>query len=502
MTMPTVPELSGYTRTSTHAEVLAFLEALDAAGDPRLCRTSFGTTPEGRELPLVVAADPPVRGPGQAGDRARVLVMANIHAGEVEGKEACLALLRDRGWPQDRVVALFVPIYNADGNDRLAPNARPGQNGPALVGIRSTASGLDLNRDYLKLEAAESRALTCLIASWDPHVVVDLHTTNGSAHGYALTYAPPLHPSTHPDLLALLEKDWLPLLRGRMRARHAFETFDYGNFLMEDEAFKDEVDLVRGWRTFDHRPRFGNNCVGLRNRLAILSEAYAYADFRTRIAATQAFVLEILTLAAERGPEVVAACRRADEETAAAGWEGRLSQALSARLALRGTESLLIQALASRGGVKIPSGPTREVHVPCFTRFEAVSERVAPQAYLLPASQAPVAAHLGRHGIRVERLASPQETLVEIHTVRAAGFADPPFQGHRTRRVTWEVSASPRAFPAGSLRIPMGQPLARLVFQLLDPQAEDGLVAWNAFDPVLEGGPGSEIPVYGLRGTA
>jgi hypothetical protein len=500
MTIPTVPELSGHARTSTHAEVLAFLEELGRTGDPRMWRTSFGRTPEGRELPLVVVADPPVQGPEACRDRVRMLVMANIHAGEVEGKEACLALLRDRGWPQDRVVALFVPIYNADGNDRLGANTRPGQNGPGLTGIRTTASGLDLNRDYLKLEATESRALTALMSAWDPHGVVDLHTTNGSAHGYELTYAPPLHPSTHPAILSLLEEDWLPLLRERMRSRHGFETFDYGNFMSREEEFLEGVDRVGGWRTFDHRPRFGNNCIGLRNRLGLLSEAYAYADFRTRIAATRAFVLEILILAAERGPDAVAACRRADAETAAAGAEGRLRQALSARLASRGQEPLLIQALEHRDGVKVPSGPKQEVQVPCFVRFEAVSERVAPRAYMLPASQEAMAVHLRMHGIRVEVLAGPAEFPVEVHTVKEAGFVDPPFQGHRMRRVAWKVSTASRCFPTGSFRVPMGQPLARFAFQLLDPQAEDGLVAWNAFDPVLEAGIGSEIPVYGLWG--
>src|SRR5262245_53292381 len=348
----TIPETTDWQRTCSHAELLAFLDAVDRAGDARIVRTRFGITPEGRELPLLVVADPPVEDAtaARASGKPRVLVMANIHAGEVEGKEACLELLRDVAWgpeggpwPVDEVVLLVAPIYNADGNDRFGPKNRPRQQGPSQAGQRPNAAGLDLNRDYLKLEAAETRALVALMDEWDPHVVVDLHTTNGSAHGYELTYAPPLTPSAHPDLLALLERDWLPALRSRVRERDGFELFDYGNFMKPDGDEKDEPDTVTGWRTFDHRPRFGNNYVGLRNRAAILSEAYSYADFRTRIAATRAFVTEILRLVAERGGELTALCARLDDETAAQGGQGELLAATGAELVSRGVEPLLLR---------------------------------------------------------------------------------------------------------------------------------------------------------------
>ncbi len=503
-----VPESSGFSRTSSHAEVMAFLGALRDRGDPRIRVTEFGTSVEGRVLPLVVVADPPAPGPVRD-DRPRVLVMANIHAGEVEGKEACLRLLArvargEAPWPVKDAVFLCAPVYNADGNERLGPVNRPGQNGPALAGQRANANGLDLNRDYLKCEAPETRALARLVRDWDPHVVVDLHTTNGSPHGYELTYAPHLTPSAHPDLAGLLADDWLPDLRRRMRGQ-GYETFDYGNFMTEQDDFKDEPDAVTGWRTFDHRPRFGNNYTGLRNRLAILSEAYSYADFRTRIGATEAFVTEILRLAAGRKREIPGFCARLDRETSAAGGAGTLVQATAARLASRGVEPVLLRAIEDRtdpatgAAIRIAAGPKRSLDLPCFTRFEVTASRTAPRAYYVLPDVPGIAGLLACHGIRSGTLAAPASKRVEIHTVREARRAPDPFQGHHLRTFSWTAAVADRTFPAGTLEVPMDQPLARLAFHLLDPQADDSLFTWNFFDAALAAGPGSESPVYGVR---
>ncbi|HTE06703.1 MAG TPA: M14 family zinc carboxypeptidase [Planctomycetota bacterium] len=517
----TIPEQTRDARTCSHAELMEFLDALSAAGDPRLVRTTFGTTPEGRALPLVIVADPPVATPQEAfaSGKPRVFVMANIHAGEVEGKEACLELLReivfgaarggaagDEPCPVRDLVLLVAPIYNADGNDRFGPTNRPLQNGPPLTGTRATAGGKDLNRDYLKLETAEAAALVALLAAWDPHVVVDLHTTNGSSHGYELTYAGPLSPSTDGTLRAALEQDWLPELRRRVRERHGFELFDYGNFIHAfDESEVDVPDTVTGWRTFDHRPRFGNNYVGLRNRFAILSEAYSYADFRVRIAATRAFVAEILRLAAERGADLMAVCARADAATAAAGRDGQLLQATGAELVSRGTEPLRLRGTELRkdpgtGEVtKVAAGPVTLLDVPCFTGFRATATCLAPRAYILPPSQAALADRLAVHGLRVETLAAPLTATVSVCRVAETSLAEEVFQGHHARGVRWSVSEQSRTFPAGSLRIGLDQPLARLAFQILDPQADDGLLVWNTFDDVIASGPGAELPVYAVR---
>ena len=191
-------ERSGYLETSRYTDVIAFLDSLQARGAP-YAFGSIGKTVEGREIPYVIASRPLVKTPAQARRSGKpiVYVQANIHAGEVEGKEALQALLRDLAFARrpnvlDSIVLIAVPIYNADGNERVGPQERQRteQNGPELVGQRPNAQGFDLNRDYVKAEAPETRASLAMFNAWDPDVFVDLHTTDGSFHGYALTSRP------------------------------------------------------------------------------------------------------------------------------------------------------------------------------------------------------------------------------------------------------------------------------------------------------------------------
>src|SRR4029077_19442861 len=165
-----------------------------------------------------------------------VFIMANIHAGEVEGKEAALMLLRDlvssSRKMRDDMVVLIAPIYNADGNEKISTEHRKTQNGPPEgVGVRENAQGLDLNRDYMKLESPEARGLIGNVLNrWDPLITVDLHTTNGSYHGYALTYSPTLNPNASSDIIEFERETLLPHIRSRMKEKHQKETYYYGNF--------------------------------------------------------------------------------------------------------------------------------------------------------------------------------------------------------------------------------------------------------------------------------
>jgi hypothetical protein len=217
----TTAERTGYAATSTHAEVGAFLDSLELAGAP-LAVSELGTTALGKPIYVVIASDPAVTAPAEAAAAGKLVVylQANIHAGEVEGKEAVLALLRELAGTRrtllQQLVILVVPDYNPDGNDAFGPEAtnRPEQNGPPRVGQRPDGLNLDLNRDYFKAEAPETRAsLARIYATWDPALMVDLHTTDGTRHGYQLTYAPPLDPNAPPGPTAFVRDHMLPALR-------------------------------------------------------------------------------------------------------------------------------------------------------------------------------------------------------------------------------------------------------------------------------------------------
>ena len=193
----TAAERSHYERTSTFNEVIEVLDALDSETD-LMYRETLLLTREGRDVPIVVLANPAISSPAQAEASGKpvIYIQANIHGGEVEGKEASLIAMRDilfgdKQHLLENQILIFVPIYNADGNAAMRENSRPNQElSPVRTGIR-TAHGYDLNRDGMIVEAEETEALfSNVIQRWDPDLLVDLHTTNGTWHGNSLTYAP------------------------------------------------------------------------------------------------------------------------------------------------------------------------------------------------------------------------------------------------------------------------------------------------------------------------
>jgi Zinc carboxypeptidase len=490
----TRPERTDFRETSSYADVMAFLDSLKRAGAGIRVGT-LALSPEGRPVPFVLAARPMVGGPAEAkGSRKPVVYLqGNIHAGEVEGKEAAQMLLRDLTLGPlsrllDSLVLLVVPIYNADGNERLGSGEinRPGQNGPARVGRNPNGQELNLNRDYVKMEAPETRGAAALINAWDPDLFIDLHTTNGSYHGYLLTYAPGLNPNSGPANDFVRDR-LLPKARERMRQRHQQQVFWYGNFRNQDPD-----SLAQGWETYDPRPRFGTNWMGLRGRLAVLSEGYSNAEFRTRIIATYNFVREILSLVAAEPVAIasaIAASSRQQPDSVV------VRSALGPPTVLPVIAEITQPAGDGNTGFakRRSTGIYRSIRMPVFDRFVGIRREALLAAYLLPPRLGELVTLLRRQGITVERLREPWEGPAERFAVDSLTVG-PLFEGHRTVSLEGRWAGS-RPLTAGSgwYLVRTDQRLGVLAAYLLEPASEDGVVTWNFLDRELAPGQGYPI---------
>lgn len=507
-------ELTNYRETSHYADVRQFLDSLRKLRAP-LTFGSIGKTNEGREIPFVIASRPLVATPSEAKALGRpiVYVQANIHAGEIEGKEALLALLRDLIFANhpnalDSIVLIAVPIYNADGNERFAAQAvnRTEQNGPELVGIRANAQGLDLNRDYVKAEAPETRASLAMFNAWDPDVFMDLHTTDGSFHGYALTYSPSLSPAA--VFGGIYTRDsLLPVLRERMRVRDGFETFDYGNFLSDERSLFSDTTARDGWATYDPRPRFGTNYYGIRGRIAILSEAYSHDTLERRIASTYAFVKETLSLVAEKAAAIRSLTARADSQPLAWGRSPDSLQLVPIRSELvamprmldvfkedleKTGDSSLSQPGVPRGLRR--TGRLRTIRMPVYDRFTSTLDRLPPAAYVVAPEDTAVVTLLRLHGIRVDRSDSAWNARGESFVIDSIITNPRAFQGHHEVRLKGRWERGLQSLPAGSFLVSTAQPRGALIVYLLEPESDDGLTTWNLFDSRLR--KGGKYPVW------
>jgi hypothetical protein len=503
----TRPELTRFRETSHYSDVRQFLDSLKRLG-ASIVVGSIGKTTEGRDIPFVIASRPLASTPSEARRLARpiVYVQANIHAGEVEGKDALLALIRDLVFSAqpnalDSLVLIAVPIYNADGNERFASQSvnRIEQNGPELVGTRANAQNLDLNRDYIKAEAPETRASLAMFNAWNPDVFVDLHTTDGSFHGYALTYSPSLSPAA--VFGGVYARDsMLPVLRGRMHTRDGFEVFDYGNFLSDERASVGDT-AREGWATYDARPRFGTNYYGIRGRIGILSEAYSHDTLQRRIASTYAFVKEILSLVAEKSAAIRSLSARADSQALAWGRSPDSLQMVAVRSELVATPRMLDvikedlektgDSSVSQSGVprgERRTGRFRTIRMPVYDRFTSTLDRVPPAAYVIGPDDQAVVDLLRLHGIRIDRSDSAWTGRGETFAIDSIISSPRPFQGHREVRLKGHWERGLQSLPAGSFIVSTAQPLGPLIVYLLEPESEDGVATWNFFDAHMQKG--------------
>jgi len=492
ITLLTRAERSGYQETSRYADVMAFVEQVVEVS-PLLHLTSMGYSMEGRALPVVVVGDVDDASPEAvlATGKLRLYVQANIHAGEVCGKEAMQMLLRALAngahseW-LDSLVLLIVPNYNPDGNERVRLTNRRYQHGPvAGMGQRANAQGLDLNRDNTKLESPEAHSLVAFWNRYDPHIVMDLHTTNGTRHAYRLTYAPPLHPNTDAEIVELARVQLLPQVTRALKAKYDWDYYYYGNLPWRG------MDVEHGWYTFSHQPRYLTNYVGLRNRIGLLSEAYSYATFEERILATLRFVEEVAEVAYRHA----SAIRRVLDEADCA-------EIVGAELALRATfqrseqpvEILMGEVVEERNPY---TGLTmlrrldvrRPERMPEFGTFQPTQTERAPVAYLVAPDLENVLNLLDDHGIAWTQLEEPVRLRVERFVIDSTTVAEREYQGHRQRTFFGRYEETEMTIPAGTAVVPVEQRLGRLVFTLLEPRSDDGLANWNFLDAALEAAP-------------
>ncbi|HEX7574563.1 MAG TPA: M14 family metallopeptidase, partial [Bacteroidota bacterium] len=286
-------ERSGGTRTPRYDETLAYCRRLEGAS--RWMRvTSFGTSPRGRELPLVILSRERAFDPAATSRtrKAVILIQSGIHAGEIDGKDASLMLMRDIAVTKslahllDSTIILFVPIFNVDGHERFGPFNRINQNGPEEMGWRTTAGNLNLNRDYMKAEAPEMKAMLRLFTAWLPDLYVDCHVTDGIDFQYDITYAVEPAPYLDAGVSAWIQESLLP---------SALPVVEKSGHRIFNYVFpREENDPGKGLNAGSSTPRFSTGFAALQNRPAVLIETHMLKPYRVRVNATYHFLRSMI----------------------------------------------------------------------------------------------------------------------------------------------------------------------------------------------------------------
>jgi hypothetical protein len=492
----TVAEKSDFRATSTMVETEAFLRKVEQAAPETIRVATFGKSGRGLYLPLVIVSSDGAFNAAEmkATGKPILLIQSCIHAGEVDGKVASLMILRDialgrRPDLAEAAITVFVPIYNADGHENVSPYNRSNQNGPVEgMGYRATASGLNLNRDYLRLASPEAKSMASLVAALNPDLHVDNHVTNGSDHAWVLTWLVAEAPQLDPGVDAWV-KDHLPkVLASTTAAGHLNGPY---------------VSLVSGsdptsgmvWDVTE--PRYSSGYFPLRNRPSILIEMQAHKSFRDRVLANRTFMEELILEAGRSGKELIQAVADADARITALGRADADPSTVVVRWGIAEQGEAVtwpayewtVEDSVVTGGKRVQYHPPKVRNVELEWRHRPVPELTVPRprGYLVLAGWPQIAEVVAGHRLRVFELT--RNTELEVETIRLSEpkFAASSFQGIvMVEEFGVSRQSENRIVPVGSLWIPADQPNFEIAVQLFEPEAPDSLVRWGAVSSIFE----------------
>ncbi len=494
--LTTHAERSDFRETGRYAEVEQLCRAFAAAYPRNIRVLNFGTTPEGRPMLALVASRSGALDPktAKAQQRPVLLFQGGIHAGEIDGKDAGFLLLRNLldgtvpNNPLAKVTLVFVPVFNIDGHERFAPNNRPNQRGPESMGWRVTAQNLNLNRDYMKADAPEMVAMLRLLRAWDPILYADLHVTDGAK--FQQDIAIMLQPS-------IIGPEALRAEGAKLSAQLMEDLTAAGNLPLWFYPAFDAGDYPGSGISFGiSSPRFSDGYWRLFNRFGVLVETHSWHDYKARVASTYTALLSMVNQAAQRGDRWLAAAKAADANSAALG--GTL-----VTLTWKRTDEVKTVDFLGYEYKRVPS----EVSGQLWTQFDETKPvvwKIPLRATLVPALQveaprggylvptafaAMVAPKLDLHGVRYTRLATAHQfPTSETQAFRASKvtLTKDSFEGRNWATVAGEWKDEASTLPAGSLFVPIAQPAAELILNLLEPKAPDSLVSAGFFNACFE----------------
>ena len=492
----TVAEKSDFRATSSYVQTMDYLHRLEAVAPELIRVTDFGRSAQGRPLPLVIVSADGAFTPQAAAAAGKpvLLLQSCIHPGEVDGKDATLMILRDIALGRKPELAkpailLFAPIYNADGHEKVSPYNRSNQDGPIEgTGYRATANGINLNRDFLRLTSPEARAMARLVSTWNPHLHVDNHVTNGSDHAWVLTWLVAEAPQLDPAVDAWVRESLPKVLEKTEAAGHP-----NGPYV----SLVSGSDPTEGMIWDVAQPRYSSGYFPLRNRASILIEMHAHKPFRDRVLANRSFMEELILEAGRSGKELVRAVEAADARITALGRADAEPSDVVVRWSVAEEGDTLtwpayewtVEDSVALGGQRIEYHPGSIREVELSWRHTPVAELALarPRGYIVLAGWPQIEEVVAGHGLQALRLTA--DTELEVETIRLSDpkLATFPYQGTvMVEDFTVRRQMERRSIPAGSLWIPADQPNFEIAVQLFEPEAPDSLVRWGAVSSVFE----------------
>lgn len=487
-------EISGFTQTPRYKETIKYCKALSDAS-PFVYYTTFGVSPEGRALPLLIVDENGYTSPEDIRKSGKVIICieACIHSGEPDGKDAGLMFIRDlaihKKYPEllERISFLFIPIFNVDGHENFSARNRINQNGPEELGTRVTGQLLNMNRDFLKADAPEMQDWLRLFNYWLPELFIDIHVTNGADFQYIVTY----NIENNSTYMETGLRNWSSQVFEKklqhQMASEGYPIFPYFHFLKRDQP-ESGIEM----EIFD--PRYSQGYAAARNRIGLLVENHIYKPYKERVLATYQLLLAASRITAKEHKGLLSAIVTADNQTATPEFRKEpidfaftSTRKDSVMVDFLGWKRITIKSDLSGGNwTKHDYSQPITIQAPLYTSFEPTISIHLPEAYILMPQWPDIIKRLDLHGIKYERIKKAQSIDVETYRYTKANYAPQQSEGQIPVETEYTTQKEKLNCPEGSLLIDMNQPSARIIAWLLEPSAPGSLTYWGFLNAVVQ----------------
>lgn len=484
-------ENSGFLATPDYNESIEYFQRFEK-NSPYAKMFSFGTSPQGRELYCFVVSKDKMFTPVEINKRKKpvVLILNGIHAGEIEGKDACMILLREILITKekenliDNCVLMIIPVFNVDGHERKSPFNRINQNGPTEMGWRTTAHNLNLNRDFMKADAPEMKSFLKLFNEWLPDFFIDTHTTNGADYQYTITYAIEKDQNTASKIADWVNNVYLPYIEK--------DVLEKGFLIAPYVDFK-EGDPKKGLIDWVTPPRLSHGYAAAQNRPGLLIETHMLKPYRERVFSTKALIASTLEIVNNQSKEIVKMNAEADQERIEKYYHKKEFFPLAFELTnqadvfrYKGIKSVEVESWITGSTVLHYTGEPYEIDIPFLNKSIVKDSIIVPSQYIIPKEFSHLIDIIKLHGVNIEVLNKNSKITVERTRFRNVKFTQVPYEGRTQPEYEIENFVESVEVPEGTFIISTNQRTLPIIVHLLEPKSPDSFVKWGFFNSVFE----------------
>ena len=471
-------------QSAPYNEVISFFQLLDKDfGTIKM--QSMGIEDSGNPLHIVAySADGKFDYKNQS--KSIIMVVNSIHSGEPDGVDASMMLFRDLATakikiPQN-VIIVAIPVYNIGGYLNRNSTWRTNQNGPEEYGFRGNARNYDLNRDMIKSDTKNTKALVEIFHKLNPDIFIDNHVSNGADYQYTLTYIQTEPAKIGKELGDFMNMEITPAIVSDLKSK-GIESTPYVN------VWQGTPD--KGFVQFNDSPRYTTGYAALFNSIGYVVETHMWKEYDKRVKATYEFMLSTINYA-ERNVKTLKNIRK--ENAAKFKPKSNYSFAWvidSAKVDKRnflGYEGIVKKSDVTTGDrLYYDRKQPYDKKIDFYTHYKPSKNIVVPNAYVIPSSWWNVIGLLKSNHCKFYQL--KKDTVIEVESYRISDYktATQAYEGHYPHRNTSVAKLVEKIkFQKGDYVFPCNQEAIKYLVEVLEPEMIDSFFNWNFFDTILQ----------------